>query len=402
MLSYLGDLLLYVTLPTFGIVTLVLFVGGIGWACVALLRRDNRSKDDAGIGYGNFAPRAVFCLGIGSILGIAALADHNLTIFIKHKVPLIAAPIFLVKALAIAGLIVLFMTSSRRWRRVSAAVGIVLLVSDHAAIQYFNFFEKTPYRFTWIDEVSAHPEATYAISWDPTAVSIFTNTRSIPLSLRDELALEQLVTDSSQTGARPRIVSSALNDLPDYWLYFPTDAMSPFDSFNPRCRLDYVSNALISVMSPAGPTFQAGSSWVRPLPAPPGGYVAFGGTIDTSRFRNAKLVKLRPADHSGQISSNCKRGTLNGWLQTSERQPEGDHVISFELQTPEGGTEKVDIGYKLSAGAPPGDFEHPALLLQLPMLSANEMRQRMSLVPVAKSGPGWVLFDLRGLKRPPA
>jgi hypothetical protein len=305
----------------------------------------------------------------------------------------------LVKALAIAGLVALFIKTSGRWRRTFAVIGIMLLLSDHVAIQYFNFLAKIPYRFTWIDEVRAHPEGTYAISWDPTAVSVFTSTRSIPLSIRDELALEQRVTDHGRTVARPRIVSPMLADLPDYWLYFPTDAMSPFDSFNPSCRLDYMSTALLNVVAPNRPTFQAGSSWVRPLPTLPGGYVAFGGRINRTSFRDVQLEKLRPVDLPGQVTSNCKRGTFSGWLRTSAHQLVGDHIISVQLQSLDFANQELDIVYKVSASAALAEFEHPALLLQLPMPSADEMRQRMAPLPVAKSGPGWVLFDLRGLRR---
>lgn len=396
LLSYFGDLLRYVTLPLFGIVTLVVFAGMTASACVLLLKQTGGSTNDADAMHRQLALKAVFSLAVGSALGMLVLADHNLTIFIKHKVPLIAAPIFLAKAVAIAWLIEIFIKTSDVRRRAFAAVGFSLLFADHLAIQYFNYSARVPYRFTWIDHIRANPDATYAISWDPAAVSVFANTRVRSISLRDQLALEQFVTDRVRTNARPRIITPLLTDLPDYWLYFPTDGMSPFDSFSPSCRLDYVSTALLYVVAPDHPTFRAGSFWVRPSPALPGDYVAFGGSIDQAWFHDVQL-ETSAADRTGQVVFNCKYGKFNGWIRTSESQPEGEHVISVRPRSPN--FAKVDIAYKVSAGAAPADFEHPALLLQLPMPSADDMRQRMASLPVAKSGPGWVLFDLRALRR---
>jgi hypothetical protein len=297
----------------------------------------------------------------------------------------------------IAALVTLCLTASDRWRRLVAGIGGVLLLCDHLAIQYFNYSTKTPYRFTWIDALRANPDATYAISWDTTAVSVFTNRNTTSLSTRDGIALEQ-IANGQTAGERPAILSPVLADLPDYWLYFNTDAMSPFDSFSPTCRLDYVSAALWKVVA-TDPTFETRSTWVRPAPVRAGDYLAFGGKINNLTFRNVRLERQRSLDIREQAVPNCKYGTFLGWVQTSKRQLDGNYNISMLLQGAGFPDQRIDIPYMVLADAPLADFEHPALLLQLPMPSADEMRQRMASVPVANSGPGWVLFDLRELAR---
>ena len=394
-LSLSFEFLRYVTLPAFGILALAVCAG---MSVVFLLRPLRTRPIDPGREPAGSAIKAVFCLAAGTLLGIAVFADHNVVIFIKHKVPLIAAPILLAKAAVIGLLFDASAAAASRSRRIVLACLGSLLVADHLAVQYSNRAAITPYRHTWIDEVRARPDATYGISWDPTAVSVFANTMARSVSARDELAIAQLAADYKGTPAAPRIDSPLLADLPDYWLYFPTDAMSPFDSFSPDCRLDYLSTAVADILWPAHPVIQPGS-WVRPVPAAPGGYVVFGGTIAQLSFRNAQLVQINPTASNGELTTNCRRRTLSGWIQTSDRQGDGEYVMSLGPRNRGYSQLRADLTYRLAANAPPPDFEHPALLLQLPRPSVDEMRGRLASVPVAKAGPTWVLFDLRGLRQ---
>jgi hypothetical protein len=356
-----------------------------------VVHRRGRGSDDA-----DSALKAVFCLGVGSLLGIAVFADHNVVVFLKHRVPLIAAPILLAKAVAIGLLVQACSIALSRSRRTIFAFGALLLGTDHLAMQYFNVVAATPYRHTWIDAVRADPNATYGISWDPTSVSVFANTRARLVSQRDELAIAQLAAHYPGTPAAPRITTPLLAELPDYWLYMSTDGMSPFDSFSPDCRLDYLSAAVANVLWPALPAIQPGSS-VRPIPAAPGGYVVFSGRVTARPFRNAKLM-IRSADARGTVTTNCRYGTFAGWIQTSEKQAEGRFVISLRPRNRRYGLLSADLHYRLASGAPPPDFDHPALLLQLPRPSVDEMRRQLASVPVAAMGPTWVMFDIRGLR----
>jgi len=393
-LSLTGQFLRYVTLPTFGIMTLGVSV--VLTAAFAFRGFRPPGVEDGGEDAGS-AIRAVFSLAVGSMIGMAVFADHNAVIFIKHKVPLIAAPLLLAKAVAIGLLVNDWPNARRSLRRAVLAFGVFLLCGDHFAIQYFNQAATTPYRHTWIDAVRANPNSTYGISWDPTAVSVFADTDAQAVSHRDELAIAQFAARYRGTPAAPRIVSPLLADLPDYWLYFPTDGMSPFDSFSPDCRLDYLSATMLNVLWPAHPAIQPGS-WVRPVPAAPGGYVLFGGRIAERPFRNVQLM-LRSAVPSGAVTTNCRYQTFAGWIQTFDSQGDGRFVVSLASRNRNYGQLKVDLRYWLAASAPPPDFEHPALLLQLPRPSVDEMRRRLPSVPVAKEGSTWVLFDLRGFKR---
>jgi hypothetical protein len=388
------ELVRYVTLPAFGFMTLAV---SVGVTSAGMVRRLRWRSFQAGREHAGLAIDAVFGLAVGSLLGMSVFADHNAVIFIKHKVPLIAAPLLLAKAVAVGLLIHACLAARTVSRRAVLASAVCLLTADHIAIQCFNLAATTPYRHTWIDWVRANPDATYGISWDPTAISAISGTKARAVSPRDELAIAQLAARDRGTPSAPRIVTPLLADLPEYWLYFPTDGMSPFDSFSPDCRLDYLSAALLDVLSPAHPAIEPGA-WVHPLPAAPGGYVVFHGRIRERAFRNAQLV-LRSTETSGIVTTNCRFGTFAGWIKTSANQGDGRYVISLRPRNRSYVQLKADLPYKLSAAAPPPDFGHPALLLQLPRPSIDEMRRRMASVPVANAGPTWVLFDLRGLKR---
>jgi hypothetical protein len=403
-------LIRYVLLPLFGSLTLLLFVVVTTAASATVAWRGVVGSGTPPVEWTPAGRRShavlllVVVLALGTMFGLAIFPDHNLLIFIKHKVPLIAAPVMFAKAVAIVGLATL---ARRALAQKSMAIGCLstglalLIVIDHAVIEFDNIRAKTPYRFTWIDDVKKNPDASYAVSWDSTAVSVFTNTKVTPLSTRDELWLLDYVAQRSGRPAQYPTISrpETLTIIPDYWLYFPTDAMSPFDSFDPKCRLDYLSRFALRLVYHGTPAIVAGSNWVRPSPARPGGFVMFGGRLDGLPFRdNYKLQVDTREGLDGEVVMNCHYQTFLGWVQTRTEQAEGGYSVAITPQDPKFPNLKTEITYRLSKDAPPPNFEHPALILQLPMPTADALSQRYPNLPVAKRGTGWIMFDLRGLK----
>jgi hypothetical protein len=404
------DLIRYVLLALFGSLTLLLFVvvttaAGAMTAWRSVVRSGTPLAGSAPTSERSHAvSRLVIVLALGTAVGLAIFPDHNLVIFIKHKVPLIAAPVMFAKAVAIVG----FATLARRaLARKSMAIGClciglaVLIVIDHAVIEFDNIRAKTPYHFTWIDEVRKNPDASYAVSWDPTAVSVFTNTKVTSLSTRDQLWLLDYVGQRSGQPAQYPTISrpETLTTIPDYWLYFPTDAMSPFDSFDPVCRLDYLSRLALRLVYYAPPTIVAGSHSVRPSPAKPGGFVMFGGPLADLPFRYNYKLRVRTREGlDGEVAMNCHNQIFQGWVRTRAEQADGDYSIAITPQDPKFSNLKTEITYRLSKDAPPPNFEHPALTLQLPMPTADALSQRYPNLPVAERGAGWIMFDLRSVK----
>jgi hypothetical protein len=403
------DLIRYVLVPLFGSLTLLLFIVVTTLASATVAWRGLVRSGTPPLGW--TAPsrrsqmlRLTIVLALGTVCGLAIFPDHNILIFVKHKVPLIAAPVMFAKAVAIVGFVTLGWWALARKSMMTGCLSIglaVLIVIDHAVIEFDNIRAKTPYHFTWIDEVRKNPDASYAVSWDPTAVSVFTDTKVTSLSTRDELWLLDYVGQRSGQPAQYPTISrpATLTTIPDYWLYFPTDAMSPFDSFDPMCRLDYLSRFALRLVYHGTPTIVAGSNWVRPSPARPGGFVMFGGRLDDLPFRDSYKLQVHTRENlDGEVVTNCHYQTFLGWVRTRAGQAEGSYSVAIAAQDPGLPNLKTQIAYQLSKDAPPSDFEHPALTLQLPMPTADALSQRYLSLPVAKRGAGWIMFDLRGLK----
>jgi hypothetical protein len=408
MVAYIEQLSRYVLLPLFGALTLLIFIVITASSGAALTGRlwFRRVAFAPAIIDGPWRPvlLLVAVLSLGTALGLATFPDHNFLIFVKHKVPLIAAPIMLTKAAAI---IFFAITARKAFVKGSAAVGLALvasgfaIIADHVVIEVDNIRAKTPYHFTWIDEVSKNPDSTYAVSWDPTAVSVFTNTKVAPLARRDELWLLDYVGQQSGLGSQfPSVLRpAALSVLPDYWLYFPTDAMSPFDSFDPQCRLDYLSRFALRIVSRNSPTIVARSNWLRPSPAKPGSFVVFGGKIDDQLACDKHELRLdTPEELDGEVAMNCHSQTFQGWVRTRPEQTDGDYSITITTRNPKRADVPAEIPYHLSKDAPPPDSGNLVPILQMPMSTPDTLSLRYPYLPIAAKGPGWIMFDLRKFK----
>jgi hypothetical protein len=402
MLALIRDLFRSVVLPLFGALTLLVVVVVTALASVMLLWRSELSSKSLLL-YAN--KRAMFFLVlvllIGTILGLAIFPDHNLQIFIKHKVPLIAAPVMLAKAVAIVCLATYASQAlSRKSVAMAAAAAglLVFIVVDHVLVETDNVRAKNPYQFTWIDKVQANPDASYAVSWDPTAVAVFVNTKVTSLSGSDQLwLLDYLGQRSGQPQLHPSISRpEALASIPDYWLYFPTDAMWPFDSLDPRCRLDYLSRMVRRAIYPGRPAIVPGSNWTRPSVVKPGGFVTFGGTLNDYPFRGTYKLQIEtPEGLAGEVAMNCRSQTFMGWVRTTATQPDGSYSIVVKPSDPAFGRLQTNFVYQLSHEAQPPDFELAGVIMSLPMSAPGTLKKQYPYVPVAAEGPGWIMFDLR-------
>src|SRR6185503_6146192 len=98
----------------------------------------------------------------------------------------------------------------------------------------------------------ARADAVFAISWQPIAVSVFTRRAAISLSPTQQAAFLARVSSGGSPAkiagdlSEPMLDSSGptKQNRPDYWLYFSTDRMSPFDNPLPVCRKEYLVGVL--------------------------------------------------------------------------------------------------------------------------------------------------------------
>lgn len=404
LVSLLKGLGRYVVLPLFGAITLLICfttttIAGVAWFSrtarnVAWPARAGAESPWHG------TTLLLLTISLGTILGLAVFPDHNILIFIKHKVPLIAAPVLLAEAVALVWLCTLVRHTLGRKNllAISALAAIVAIVVDRAMVEFDNLENKTPYHFTWIDDVAKKPDATYAVSWDPTAVSVFVNTSVKGLGRRDEL---WLIDHLGQQSGNPSLQSilarpASLATLPDYWLYFPTDDMSPYDSFDPACRMDYLSRWLLGFKRRPPLGFVDGSIQVDPVVTHPGDFMLFSGRLNDSLFHDKhKLRFAAGGNNDSQITFNCRDQSFQGRVRTFADQPDGRYSVTIETESEAPNHATAEIAYQISKTSPALSLGQLDRMLRSPMPPADSLSRMYPYLPVAHQGPGWVMFDLR-------
>lgn len=197
----------------------------------------------------------------GSIIGIAIFPQHNIQIYVKHLAPLLVASFFLIKATIINLLLPFAKLSTLKYlhaKDVMCVSILIFIIADHGIIQINNLRTKQPYTMTWISAVQKHPNASYAISWMPLAISVFINNDVVALTLSQQTDLlnrirlgkapVEKVTDYTLENRTPDTVKYEQLKKIDYWLYFSTDNMTPFDYPTiTNCRMDYLSTTLAAI-----------------------------------------------------------------------------------------------------------------------------------------------------------
>ena len=410
---HLKDLIRFIVLPIIGLLTIL---ATIAVCTVASLYLTGRSFAQAQVYFdrwlkGNEAviafgtSRLVLVFAAGCVLGIAIFPFHNVQIYVKHLVPLIAAPIFICKAALIVFLIHLWRRTPRRKIQIVSMVILLGFIVDHARVELDYMRSKSPYDMGWISEVKARADSVFAISWMPTAVSVFTNRDAVSLSAQQQSALLERVKTGhppfeKNSDFTPAIVlpGDAQDNLlqPDYWLYFPIE--SPFDSPEPDCQRDYLSASIYqflekrkkkSVTLTDGWTLPQGGS-VRP-----GDYVVFGGQIQGLGEKVPKLKLRGNQEFEHQIAFNCHTNTYKGWIRTPVGNPM-DITLTVEMVFPRA-ENLASFKIKTSMTAPKSSFSLPSDVVAWPKPSAQALASSYQEIPIAAKGADWILFDLKTL-----
>jgi len=341
----------------------------------------------------------------GSIIGIAIFPQHNMQIYIKHLVPLIAASFFIIKGSVICLLLYHLKVSKfeyLRFKHVVFAALLLFIIADHLIIQKRNILEKQPYEMTWISEIKKRPHATYAVSWMPTAISVFTNNDVVSLSrFQQEKLLQQLrlgrepfeQLEDYTVPLRTRILAqNEQHKKPDYWLYFSTDNMSPFDHPTPNCRLDYLSEIFNSVVHLKNKVKNSDLQidWIKPDSTSSGDYVVFSGRLKGVHNAHFSELSINNQDiiSDAEIYTNCQKNSYVGLAKLPSKTPLGSNVLSIKSQS---------IIFEVKQSQTTNDFNHPTRSIQLPMPSAKKLISENPHIPIAARGNDWVLFDLRSL-----
>jgi len=193
----------------------------------------------------------------GTVVGLAIFAPLSFQIYVKHENPLLAAPIAMIKGLIFAALLGA-VVSWRGARRVAAGIAMLVLVVDHLVVQVDNVRTIEAMDVSWIPAVMERRDATFAVSFTPNSVSVFTDNSAVGITA----GLERVVSARIAASQPPFVMSdffmfgegdAANRDLytrPDFWLYYPTDRRVPYDNPIPSCRTDYLTGLLRQAGAP--------------------------------------------------------------------------------------------------------------------------------------------------------
>ncbi|MHB8808359.1 MAG: hypothetical protein ACYC59_12400, partial [Anaerolineaceae bacterium] len=193
-------------------------------------------------------------LSLGIIFGLSFFAPLSFHIYLKHQFPLIAVLFLLPKAIIITIGIQLLLNSKKQGTYFSAKSTILVIIlfciiTDTLIVQYRNISEKKPMDLSWIETVNDMPGQTFAVSWIPSSVSVFSENWSVGVSIGKEREILDRFNKGSKSFNKEdyflfgeRDIDTKIDDYlhPSFWLYFPTEHLSYFDSPVPVCRQDYL------------------------------------------------------------------------------------------------------------------------------------------------------------------
>lgn len=342
------------------------------------------------------------------VAGLAFFAPLSLHIYLKHRFPLVAAPILLVKGVLLAALLNWhFRTRLRRprlgWLAVAAAL---FLIVDHGIVQAQAARAGEAMTLAWVGDVSARRDASFAVSYVPNVVTPYTENWAVGVALGHERLAAERIRDGRMPfelseyllfGMRDAEARAEMYRRPDFWLYFPTEQLAPFDSPAPSCHQDYLLGAAMRLRHGADPSPRLRNDfWVQRAAVRPGDVLRIGGQIagfGQTMFRAELLMDGQPV---GALNFDCMRARFLGEYRVPPELAPGEYRFAARLIAPSDrihpmGEAVVQIDPAAPAAAP---FLAGA---QPPQPSPAELEAMLPGVPVVARGDGYVIFDLRGV-----
>ncbi|MGE3908219.1 MAG: hypothetical protein AB7K36_02625 [Chloroflexota bacterium] len=348
----------------------------------------------------------VTVLAFAVVAGLAFFAPLSLHIYLKHRFPLVAAPILVVKGLLVAALITWFARSRLTAPRTASAAMLVavLLVADHGIVQTRVARAATSMSLAWMDDVAVRRDASFAVSYVANAVTPYTSAWAVgvPPGREREIAarieagrLPFDLEDYLLFGMQDAAAREEEYRRPDFWLYFPTEQLAPFDSPAPSCRTDYLLQAVQRLRLGAEPVPRLrGEFWVQRPSVRPGDLVRIGGQITGFGDTPSRAELLMDGVPVGSLNVDCLRARFLGEYRVPPDTPPGEYLFSARLIAPDGRvTPMGEARIQVFAGAQPAA---PFLFgAQAPQPTPSELEALLPDVPVAARGDGYVIFDLR-------
>ena len=346
---------------------------------------------------------AAICLGI--CLGIAFFSPLSLHIYIKHEFPLIAAIFLIPKAYIVSSFVHYLIKGNNPFSKINkkqilASICIVLVVIDHLLVQYDNFNAKKPIDISWIDTIKDMKGETFAVSWIPSSVSVFTHTWAVGIkSDKQDDAFRRI--ENGGTFQREDFLlfgeQDADTDLqkylsPSFWLYFPTEQLSYFDSPVPVCRQDYLLKFIHGLLpfSEPKPIPLLG---IFPQPIKPGGQLYLVGRIDGETNNVNNIYVYHDDLELGELSYNCIYNIYEGIINL----PNGIYEDRYSLVVKAiYRNDKTFIISKANIDISNETTSIEALpKIRYPQKSVDQVISNYPNLKIYKKGLNYVIFDLR-------
>lgn len=413
------DMVVRVTIPSAGVLSVILAIAVGGSAVtLAVLCASVRRRTVVGflarlviVGRTRLqilgACRLMAALVLGISAGVLVFAPVSLHIYLKHQFPLIAAPLLLANALVLG----LAGRAFRRWRvsrgpwRWVALACVCFLIADHLIVQLQDLRTRFPLDVSWIDPVSESMEnSTFAVSWIPSSVAVFTRNWVVGVQPGKERGILQRLKEGREPftfsdyflfGERDAKVNTRAYLKPDYWLYFPTDDLTPFDSPSPVCRQDYLTafRRLLKRRNPNAPP-KARIVAVWPVEGPPGTVLSIVGHIEIRIGPVARVELLEKGEVVGELVYNCQHQTYIGTYRVPTDAPAGVNRYQTRLVDAEGRRFIVgEVKLKVDPALPPSPFE--PVRYRAAQRSVQQVIAENPNLKIATVGTGFVIFDLR-------
>ena len=360
------------------------------------------------------AARLLICLslGIGLAWRSSPLSFH---IYIKHGFPLLAAPLYLAKGLLFVALswITCFLVAQLRVRVPSSLIAGVmasLLLFESAWISVRNVRDLHPIPTGWVQAVRDLQGASFAVSWIPNSVSVWTHQwtigvrpgyeREIALRLRRGEAPFQ-PQDLFLFGERDAQAKMSDYLRPRYWLYFPVDQNTPFDHPNPECRHDWLVTLALTLRTPRAELPALDIHGIQLRREQDSVLLRLWGKFQRSNVAPTSvrleytpavpavgLPAAAPATIDSESVVNCIYRSFELYARVSAASVKDGRLRLTALL--EDGRRLAGPELRLStAGELPAEYRFRA-----PQMSSEALVEKLSNVPRAAQGPGYVIFDL--------
>jgi hypothetical protein len=404
------DMLREILLPEYGAITLlaVLFLGLVA-VVMLVLRRSLLEIEGPPSGTSVLdaypTARLLAVLLGAAVLGLIVFAPLSFHIYIKHGFPLLAAPFHLAKAvlftLAVRSIRSAGSTERFSRRAIAGAIGFTCLAIDTAIVDVRNVEAMEPISVAWIDEIEHRGGDSFAVSWIPNSVSVFTHEWAIGIAPGRERSIAARMKNSGHGfqrddlflfGERDRDTQNYLT--PSFWLYYPTDQNVQFDSPSPKCRKDWIIEL-------ASPLLIAGSRnaqlELRGLLAEPRanavavqvwGRSSPGLVLDGDTMHLESATANNVVSEAGPVLFNCIYRTFEGQLHIPKAVYERRDVLRVVMVR---NGRRIATSAVFSAAMPVGHLPE----LRYPQPSPSRLIRIFPQLPVAKLSEEYVIFDLR-------